>query len=344
MSDDGGTAIRGRGSPARGGFEIGTQVGSYRIDARLGEGGMGVVYRATDTKLSRPVAIKFLADNLFDANARRRFQREAQMASALNHPHIVTVYDVGEYADRQYIVTELVDGGTLQDWADAEPHRWRPIVELMVGVADALAAAHAASILHRDIKPTNILISKNGYAKLADFGLAKLVEDADSARASTGRHTATGAVVGTAAYMSPEQALGRPLDARSDIFTFGVVLYELLAGRHPFAGETDIVMLQSVIHVAPASLPGRSSRGAQDGCREVARERGRGALSVDARGRRRSAANRAQDSADRQPVAHVVPPRCARGFRGRRSRSHSWQCSAPAQSPSGVAQRSRLPN
>jgi serine/threonine protein kinase len=237
------------------GIEVGTLVGSYRIDARLGEGGMGVVYRATDTKLSRPVAIKFLADNLFDANARRRFQREAQMASGLNHPHILTVYDVGEYADRQYLVTELVDGGTLQDWAHTEPHRWRQVVELMVGVADALAAAHAANILHRDVKPTNILISKNGYAKLADFGLAKLVEDSDSARASGGRHTATGAVVGTAAYMSPEQAMGRPLDARSDIFTFGVVLHELLAGRHPFAGETDIVMLQSVIHAAPAPLP-----------------------------------------------------------------------------------------
>jgi Tol biopolymer transport system component len=237
------------------GVEIGTQVGSYHIDARLGEGGMGIVYRATDTKLNRPVAIKFLADNLFDANARRRFQREAQMASGLNHPHIVTVYDVGEYADRQYLVTELVDGGTLQDWADAEPHRWRQVVELMVGVADALAAAHAASILHRDVKPTNILISKNGYAKLADFGLAKLVEDSEASRASGARHTATGAVVGTAAYMSPEQAMGRPLDARSDIFTFGVVLYELLAGRHPFAGESDIVMLQAVIHAQPPPLP-----------------------------------------------------------------------------------------
>ena len=254
MSDDGGTEIRGGGSPARAGFEIGTQIGSYRIDARLGEGGMGVVYRATDTKLSREVAIKVLGDHLFDANARRRFQREAQMASALNHPHILTVYDVGEHADRQYLVTELVDGGTLQDWAHAEPHRWRPIVELMLGVADALAAAHDASILHRDVKPANILITKSGYAKLADFGLARLVED-DQARAHSARHTATGAVVGTAAYMSPEQALGRKLDARSDIFTFGVVLYELLAGRHPFAGESDIVMLQGVIHSQPPPLP-----------------------------------------------------------------------------------------
>jgi serine/threonine protein kinase/Tol biopolymer transport system component len=254
MSDHGGTEIRGGASPATAGFAIGTQVGSYRIDARLGEGGMGVVYRATDTKLNREVAIKVLGDHLFDANARRRFQREAQMASALNHPHILTVYDVGEHADRQYLVTELVDGGTLQDWAHAEPHRWRAIIELMIGVADALAAAHDASILHRDVKPANILITKNGYAKLADFGLAKLVED-DEARARGTRHTATGAVVGTAAYMSPEQALGRKLDARSDVFTFGVVLYELLAGRHPFAGESDVVMLQAVIHAQPPPLP-----------------------------------------------------------------------------------------
>jgi serine/threonine protein kinase len=254
MSDHGGTEIRGGRGPANAGFEIGAQVGSYRIDARLGEGGMGVVYRATDTKLNREVAIKVLGDHLFDANARRRFQREAQMASALNHPHILTVYDVGEHADRQYLVTELVDGGTLQDWAQAEPHRWRAVVELMLGVADALAAAHDASILHRDVKPANILITKTGYAKLADFGLARLVED-DEARARGTRHTATGAVVGTAAYMSPEQALGRKLDARSDIFTFGVVLYELLAGRHPFAGESDVVMLQAVIHAQPPPLP-----------------------------------------------------------------------------------------
>jgi serine/threonine protein kinase/Tol biopolymer transport system component len=255
MSDEGGTEVHGKRTAARAGFEIGSQVGSYRIEARLGEGGMGVVYRATDTKLNREVAIKVLGDHLFDANARRRFQREAQMASALNHPHIVTVYDVGEHADRQYLVTELVDGGTLQDWSDAEAHRWRPIVELMVGVADALAAAHEASILHRDVKPANILITKNGYAKLADFGLAKLVEDDDAARARGTRQTVTGAVVGTAAYMSPEQALGRKLDARSDIFAFGVALYELLAGRHPFAGESDIVMLQAVIHSQPPPLP-----------------------------------------------------------------------------------------
>src|SRR4029077_6589528 len=134
----------------------GTQVGAYRIEMQLGVGGMGTVYRALDTKLNRPVAIKFLSEGLADANARRRFQREAQMASSLNHPHILTVYDVGEHEGRQYIVTEFVDGGTLKDWAKVEKRTWKQIVELLTGVADGLAAAHAAGILHRDIKPANI--------------------------------------------------------------------------------------------------------------------------------------------------------------------------------------------
>src|SRR5207245_3751621 len=152
----------------------GRYVGTYRIEAQLGEGGMGVVYRALDTKLNRPVALKFLSDELADSDARRRFQREAQMASSLNHPHILTVYDAGDFEGRQYLVTEFVDGGTLKDWARAEKRPWRQIVEMLVGVADGLAAAHAAGILHRDIKPANILVARNGYAKLADFGLAKL--------------------------------------------------------------------------------------------------------------------------------------------------------------------------
>src|SRR5690242_17214448 len=155
---------------------VGHKLGQYEIASVLGEGGMGVVYRATDTKLNRPVAIKFLSDELADAAARRRFQREAQTASSLNHPHILTVYDIGEFEGRQYLVTEFIDGGTLKDWARAEKRTWKQIVELLTGVADGLAAAHAAGILHRDIKPANILVAKNGYAKLADFGLAKLTE------------------------------------------------------------------------------------------------------------------------------------------------------------------------
>src|ERR1700675_1325757 len=155
------------------------QIGVYQVEAApLGAGGMGEVFRALDTKLNRPVAIKFLSDGLADPAARRRFQREAQTASSLNHPHILTVHDAGEFEGRQYLVTEFVDGGTLRDWARAAKRGWRQTIELLTGVADGLAAAHHAGILHRDIKPENILIAKSGYAKLGDFGLAKLHEDA----------------------------------------------------------------------------------------------------------------------------------------------------------------------
>jgi serine/threonine protein kinase len=238
----------------------GTGIGVYRVDGVLGQGGMGVVYRATDTKLHRPVAIKFLSTTLGDPQARRRFQREAETASSLNHPHIVTVYDVGEHDGAQYIVSELVDGGTLEDWFKSHRQRtWRQSVELLIGVADAIAAAHAAGVLHRDIKPGNILIDHNGYAKLADFGLAKLLLPAANDSASGGMPgalgTVAGVVIGTVAYMSPEQATGQPLDARSDAFSFGVVLYEALAGRRPFDATNDLELLKTIVHGAPAPLP-----------------------------------------------------------------------------------------
>jgi serine/threonine protein kinase len=249
----------------------GTELGIYRIESPLGEGGMGVVYRALDTKLNRPVAIKFLSDDLADAAARRRFQREAQTASSLNHPHIVTVHDVGEFDGRQYLVTEFVDGGTLKDWAQATKRTWRQIVELLIGVADGLAAAHAAGIVHRDIKPENILVAKNGYAKLADFGLAKLWEATDGqavTRTLSAGRTHPGVIVGTVAYMSPEQAAGQPVDARSDIFSFGVVLYELLARRRPFEGATDLERLQALLN-RPAPPLAESSLDLPAGLRNV---------------------------------------------------------------------------
>jgi len=233
----------------------GFQLGIYRIEAQLGEGGMGVVYRALDTKLNRPVAVKFLSDDVADAGARRRFQREAQMASSLNHPHILTVYDAGEFEGRQYLVTEFVDGGTLKTWALAEKRTWLQIVELLVGVADGLAAAHEAGILHRDIKPENILVAKNGYAKLADFGLAKLTEVGQGdATALTDGRTRQGLIIGSIPYMSPEQASGKPLDTRSDIFSFGSVLFEILAGRRAFEAETGLELLQAIIHRPAPSL------------------------------------------------------------------------------------------
>ncbi|HET8699655.1 MAG TPA: serine/threonine-protein kinase, partial [Gammaproteobacteria bacterium] len=238
--------------PAADDIAAGTAIGHYRIEGRLGAGGMGVVYRAVDVRLNRPVAIKFLSADLLDAAARERFRREAQTASALNHPHILTVHDVGEHAGREYLVTELVDGGTLAEWAEGVHGRrdWRRIVELLVGVGDGLAAAHAAGILHRDVKPANVLVSKSGHAKLADFGLAKSVNDG----APRTSHTAAGVAIGTVAYMSPEQAAGARLDARSDVFAFGALLYELLEGRAPFSGRNDLEIMQSILHSAPRPL------------------------------------------------------------------------------------------
>jgi Tol biopolymer transport system component len=236
---------------------VGSQIGPYHIECLLGAGGMGQVYRAVDTRLGRKVAIKFLSASVADAAGRRRFQREAQMASSLNHPHILTVYDAGEFEGRQYLVTEFVDGGTLTDWARQQKRKWRETVDLLAGVADGLAAAHAANILHRDIKPGNVLVTKSGYAKLADFGLAKLVEGVTHGEATltlTDEATRPGVIVGTIAYMSPEQASGRPVDARSDIFSFGVLLYQLLAGRRPFPGATDLEVLQTIIHGTPQPL------------------------------------------------------------------------------------------
>jgi Tol biopolymer transport system component/tRNA A-37 threonylcarbamoyl transferase component Bud32 len=228
----------------------------YVIEGKLGEGGMGVVYRARDSKLNRPCAIKFLSGDLADASARYRFQREAQTASSLNHPHILTVYDAGEFEGRQYLVAEFVDGGTLKAWARSAKRPWRQVVELLTGPADGLAVAHAAGILHRDIKPDNILISRSGYAKLADFGLAKLAEgaDGDLTRTFTGGRTRPGMIVGTIPYMSPEQASGKPVDARSDIFSFGVLLYEALGGRRPFTGKTDLQVLQAIQHTPAEPL------------------------------------------------------------------------------------------
>ena len=239
----------------------GTRVGTYEIVARLGSGGMGLVFRALDTKLRRAVAIKFLSDEIDDTSARRRFEREAEVLSSLNHPHILTIYDVGEFESHQYLVSEIVEGGTLVDWLGTARPSWRQITELLVGVADGLAAAHAAGILHRDLKPANILVTKDGYAKLADFGIAKPIAEPAREDVPTivADHTRPGLVVGTIAYMSPEQAAAKPLDQRSDVFSFGIVFYEALSGRRPFAGASDLEVLQAIIHrpadPLPAALP-----------------------------------------------------------------------------------------
>jgi serine/threonine protein kinase/tetratricopeptide (TPR) repeat protein len=235
---------------------IGRQFGSYEITSLLGKGGMGEVYRALDTRLNRPVAIKFLSPELADESAYRRFRQEARMASALNHPHILTVHEAGELEGRQYLVTEFVDGGTLREWVRDTKAKWRQTADVLVGVADGLAGAHEAGILHRDIKPDNILVTRSGYAKLADFGLAKLAERTGDELTGTltADRTQPGIIIGTIAYMSPEQASGRGGDARSDIFSFGVVLYEMLSGRKPFEGATNLELIEAIAHRSAPSL------------------------------------------------------------------------------------------
>ncbi|MGH9662264.1 MAG: protein kinase domain-containing protein [Bryobacteraceae bacterium] len=237
---------------------IGRTLSHYRIEEKLGEGGMGVVYRAQDLSLSRAVAIKFLSSQVADAERRRRFQQEAQTASSLNHPHILTVLEAGTTGEgEQYLVTEFIDGGSLREWSRREQPTIRQIADLLAGVAGGLAAAHEAGIVHRDIKPENILVSRQGYAKIVDFGLAKVLDAPDpesmTVSAAVGP-TGAGVVLGTMAYMSPEQAAARPLDARSDIFSFGVVLYELVAGKRPFGGKTGIDLLHAVLNQAAPPL------------------------------------------------------------------------------------------
>jgi len=237
---------------------IGRTIAHYRIEDKLGEGGMGEVYRARDLRLDRAVAIKFIASRLAGETERRRFETEARSASALNHPNILTVHEVGAVDDQPYLVTEFIDGGTLRDWARREKPSVRQIVDLIIGIADALATAHQAGILHRDVKPENILVSKQSYAKLVDFGLAKLLgpEGELQAEETIAARTRAGIIVGTVAYMSPEQATGRPVDARTDVFAFGVVLYELVGGRRPFDHPSDVETIHAVLHQAPPPLSG----------------------------------------------------------------------------------------
>lgn len=225
------------------------------------------MYRAHDTRLHRSVAIKVVHSDI-DPVARQRFEREAVAASTLNHPHILTVHEIGETDGHPYLVTEFVDGGTLADWVSSARRSRGEILELLSGIADGLAAAHDAGIIHRDIKPQNVLVMRSGHAKLADFGLARLIADTDASAESvttTYLKTEPGLVVGTIGYMSPEQVDGQRLDARSDIFSFGIVLYELLTGRRPFQGSSAVAVMHAIASEPAPSLP----RDVPDGLRRI---------------------------------------------------------------------------
>ena len=232
----------------------------YRIIAKIGAGGMGEVYRAQDTELGRPVALKFLSSDVSQhQNRLKRFIQEAKAASALNHPNILTVYEIGRSDEDTFIATELVEGVTLRQHMRQHRLRLIEVLDIAIQIASALVAAHAAGIIHRDIKPENVMVRKDGLVKLLDFGLAKLTEREESlsgleATTMALVNTEPGSVLGTATYMSPEQAAGREVDTRSDIWSLGVVLYEMVAAHPPFEGASKSHIIVAIMDHDPLPI------------------------------------------------------------------------------------------
>src|ERR1051326_3886557 len=243
-------------------LSIGQRLGPYEILAPIGAGGMGEVYKARDTRLDREVAVKVLPASFSTDAARERFQREARAASALNHPNICAVYDVGEAAGHPFLVMELLDGQTLRECIGGEPLDIPAALTLSIQVADALDAAHLKGVIHRDIKPANIFVTARGHAKVLDFGLAKYADrqnqPLDTDALTVEMLTGPGTTLGTVAYMSPEQARGQTVDARSDLWSMGAVLYEMVTGARPFDGPTSPMIYDALLNKAPQTAHERN--------------------------------------------------------------------------------------
>ena len=310
-------------------FAAGSRIGPYEIVGWIGAGGMGEVYRARDPRLGREVAIKVIPETFAaDPSRLRRFEQEARAAGQLNHPHILAVYDVGTHDGAPYIVSELLEGESLRSRLRGVALTSRKAIDYARQIAEGLAAAHDRNIVHRDVKPDNLFITSDGRIKILDFGIAKLTQESDDTPPSIGSPTgtATGKVVGTAAYMSPEQVRGEAVDARSDIFSFGAVLYEMLAGRPAFERATAAETTAAILKEDPAApLPADRSAGARTDRVAMPGEDAGSAVSVGARSGVRAgvSAGRPRTRGSRGAVVRAAALAHTAGRRGRRRSERS---------------------